>query len=94
MSLHITEKGIAYGLHARFGKDTIPLSEICEEYFGINPKTAQQKARSYDLPLPVFRMDESQRAPYLVMVNDLAEFIFKQQEIARGEWLTAQGRNH
>lgn len=84
----------AYGLHARFGKSEIPLSDICEEYFGINIKTAQQKARTYELPLPVFRMDESQRAPYLVKVDDLAEFIDKKHELAREEWLMVRGTNH
>ncbi|MET2901642.1 pyocin activator PrtN family protein [Vibrio rotiferianus] len=84
----------AFALYARFGKSEIYLSDICEEYFGINIKTAQQKARTYELPIPVFRMDESQRAPYLVKAEDLAEFIDKKHERAREEWLMVRGTNH
>lgn len=84
----------AFALYARFGKAEVPLCEISQEYFGINSKTAQQKARTHELPLPVFRMEESQRAPFLVKLNDLAEYIDRKHQLAREEWLMVRGTNH
>ncbi len=73
-------------LLAQYEKPLIPLKDISEEYFGCAPGTAQKKASSGNLPLPIVRLSESQKSPLFVHINDLAEFIDKQTEKAREEW--------
>ena len=73
-------------LLAQYEKPLIPLKEISEEYFGCAPVTAQKKASSGNLPLPIVRLGESQKSPLFVHINDLAEFIDQRVEEAREEW--------
>ena len=73
-------------LMAQFQKPLIPLKDVCSDYFGFSPATAQKKAAAGTFPVPVVRMGDSQKSPLAVHVNDLAEFIDKQAEQARQEW--------
>ncbi len=76
----------AFLLLAQYEKPLIPLKEISEVYFGCAPGTAQKKASSGSLPLPIVRLSKSQKSPLFVHINDLAEFIDQQTEKAREEW--------
>ncbi|MCS2150757.1 pyocin activator PrtN family protein [Scandinavium manionii] len=62
-------------LMAEYETPAVPLSEICEKYLGIKPATAEKKALLGELLLPTFRLAESQKAPRLVHLQDLAELI-------------------
>ena len=53
----------------------ITIDEIAELYLGIPPNTAKNKARTGDLPFPVFKMGESAKSPYVVHIDDLARYI-------------------
>ncbi|CCN48924.1 conserved hypothetical protein [Vibrio nigripulchritudo MADA3029] len=75
-----------FALLARFGSPTVPLKEICNEFFGITPKTAEERAKACDFPIPTFKLRESQRCPTMVKVEDLAQYIDKQYEVAQKEW--------
>ncbi|SUP77358.1 Pyocin activator protein PrtN [Yersinia frederiksenii] len=68
---------------AEFETSTIPLADIAERYFGMKPATADKKAGAGDLPVPTFRIGDSQKAPRMVHVNDLAEFIDKKRNEAK-----------
>ncbi|CCN85493.1 conserved hypothetical protein [Vibrio nigripulchritudo SFn27] len=75
-----------FALLARFGSPTVQLKEICNEFFGITPKTAEERAKACDFPIPTFKLRESQRCPTMVKVEDLAQYIDKQYEVAQKEW--------
>ncbi|EAR5802884.1 pyocin activator PrtN family protein [Salmonella enterica] len=72
-------------LMAEFGTATIPLSQIAERYLGMKPSTADKKAGAGDLPIPTFRIGDSQKAPRMVHVRDLAEFIDTRRKEAKEE---------
>ncbi|TFH90089.1 pyocin activator PrtN family protein [Vibrio ouci] len=75
-----------YALHARFGTPIVALGDICEEFFHINAETANGKANSQSLPIPVFRMEEHKRSPFMVHLNDLATHIDACREQVLTEW--------
>jgi len=75
-----------FALMARFESATVELKNISQEFLGITPKTAEQKAKVCDLPFPTFKLRESERSPTLVKLEDLGAFIDKQYKEAREEW--------
>jgi hypothetical protein len=75
------------------GRAVIPLDLVCRDYFA--PLTVPEfarKALAGDIPLPVIRMYESQKAAKGVHLTDLADYLDKQAEMARKE--AAQLRKH
>lgn len=72
----------AYLLAARFESPTVHLSVICEEFFGLDVKKAHEKAREAALPVPAVRLG-GQKAPWLIRITDLAEYIDKSFDEAR-----------
>lgn len=55
--------------------DLIPLDTICEQYFGLSPKGARQKAVHGLLPIPAFRLTAGRRGPMFVNKGDLEQLI-------------------
>ncbi|ECE6697025.1 pyocin activator PrtN family protein [Salmonella enterica] len=72
-------------LLAEFETPTIPLSDIAERYLGMKPATADKKAGCGDLPIPTFRIGDTQKAPRMVHVSDLAEYIDNRRKEAKKE---------
>lgn len=70
-------------LMAEFETVTPALSEVCEKYLGIKPATAEKKAALGQLTLPTFRLVDSQKAPRLVHLHDLAEHIDRKRKEAK-----------
>ena len=66
-----------YFLMAELETITPALADICEKYLGMKPATAEKKALLGELALPTFRIGESQKAPRLIHLEDLAEYIDK-----------------
>lgn len=54
--------------------------------------TAYEKAALNELPIPTFRAAESQKAPRLVHVDDLARWLDEQRARARQQWEKSQVR--
>lgn len=77
---------MTFALLARFNTPTIPLKEICQEFLGITPKTAEQKAKACNLPFPTFKTLKSERSPTMVNVQDLGNYLQKEYEQGREEW--------
>ncbi len=75
-----------FALLARFGSPTVELKEVCKEFFGITPKTAEQKAKAYDFPVPTFKLRDSERSPTLIKIEDLAAYIDERYELAANDW--------
>lgn len=72
-------------LLAEFETTLIPLSGIAEKYLGMKPSTAENKARTGELPFPTLRIGESQKSPRMVHVEDLAAFIDRRRKEAQEE---------
>lgn len=56
-------------LMAEYGSATVQLSQVCEKYFGLKPSTAEKRAAMGDLPIPTFRVAESQKAPRMIHIK-------------------------
>ncbi|XYQ56785.1 pyocin activator PrtN family protein [Pectobacterium carotovorum] len=67
-------------LMAEFNSATVPLSDISEKYFGLKPATAEKKALIGEFPIPTFRAADSQKAPRMVHIQDLADHLDQQRE--------------
>jgi hypothetical protein len=81
-----TEKTLVSNL----GAPVVPLASICEQYFGLSPKAAQEHAALNKLPVPTFRLRESQKAPLMVHVRDLAQHIDDAHVGAKEHWEHSQ----
>ncbi|MBY0368250.1 hypothetical protein CDN99_15160 [Roseateles aquatilis] len=73
-----------------YGAPAVPLERICEEYLGLSRNEAMRKAAVGELPLPVFRLAKSQKAPYLVSLDDLAKLIDDARVNAEETWKRCQ----
>jgi len=62
-------------LLAVYRSPTVELARICDQYLGLNAENANKRAGLKLLPFPAFRVRDSQKAPYLVHVRDLAQHI-------------------
>lgn len=74
-------------LWAEFETAIIPLSSISKEYLGLSPQMAAQKAICGELPLVTFRVGNTQKAPRMVHIRDLAEHIDREIANAKKERL-------
>lgn len=66
----------AYLLLAEFEKACISLEELIDHgYLEMNKKTANALASSNKLPFPTFRIIESQKAAYMVHIEEFAKWV-------------------
>lgn len=77
-------------LSVRFKSPFVELSKVSQEFFGITPKTAEQKARACSLEIPTFKPRNSERAPTMVKVQDLANYYDKRYAEGKAEWESVQ----
>ena len=70
-------------LLAEYEKPIVPLDETSVKYFGMAKHTANDRAKKGNLPVPVFRLGNSQRNPWFVHLNDLARLIDDQAAEAK-----------
>lgn len=68
----------------------IPLRDVCEVYFGLGYEMAARQAATGDLPVPAFRVRDSQKAPLVMRASELAAYIDKTADSAHAVWLKAQ----
>ncbi|MCC4774995.1 pyocin activator PrtN family protein [Vibrio cyclitrophicus] len=80
-----------FALLARFENPTVELKQISQEFFGITPKTAEQRAKACDFPVPTFKLRDSERSPSLIKIEDLAAYIDKRHSEATQDWLSVNG---
>lgn len=72
-------------LQQRYGGTTAALADICTEYLGMNSSSAVQFARAGTLPIPCHRLG-SQKAPWRVSLEHLAELIDRKRQEALTDW--------
>jgi hypothetical protein len=73
------------------GRALIPLDELAEKLLGLSIDTAKRRAGLCDLPFAAVRYGNSQKSPYLVHLQDLANYIESICSVARNEWCKMQG---
>jgi len=73
-------------LMAQYGRMIVPVDEVCRDYFTPHTlPTFLRKVGNGEIPLPVVRLDDSQKGPKGININDLAAYLDKQSEAARKE---------
>ncbi|AMC33141.1 pyocin activator PrtN family protein [Janthinobacterium sp. B9-8] len=77
-------------LMAQYSKPIVQLKEIAEEYLGLTPREAQREANMNRLPIPTFRLRDSQKAPLMIHIKDLATHIDTTLAVARVQWNKSQ----
>lgn len=78
-------------LAAKFNNEPlIALVDVAGEYLGLTPSTAKRKARINDLPFPVLRLSDSQKAPWLVKFEHLVEYVERTASESHNDWLRMQ----
>lgn len=80
-----------FALLARFGNPTVELKQVSQEFFGITSRTAEQRAKACDFPVPTFKLRNSERSPSLIKIEDLAAYIDKRHSEAKQDWLSVNG---
>ncbi|MHB1881577.1 MAG: pyocin activator PrtN family protein [Acidithiobacillus sp.] len=73
-----------------FGCAYIPLELVAERYLGLQRREALTRATRGDLPFPVCRPGASQKSPWMVYIDDLAEWLDHERERATAEWSKRQ----
>ena len=71
-------------LLAEFGTGQVTVDRCCH-HFGLKPEEAKRAAARQSLPVPAFRLG-SQKSPWLVRLEDLAQYIDQQAAAARKDW--------
>jgi glutamate formiminotransferase len=66
--------------------DVIPLDEICKTTFGLCIQVARQRAAKQLLPIPVFKFNNSKRAPYFVKKDALEKYMNECIKNGLKEW--------
>lgn len=74
-----------FALMAEFGTAEIPLEDVAEKFFGLKPDMAKKRAARQQLPVTAYRAG-TQKSPWLVSAQDLANYIDEQRRKARREW--------
>lgn len=74
-----------FALLAKFGDVNIPLEKISKDFFGMEPKKANERACLQGLPIPAYKLG-GQRSPWLVDAHKLAEYIDQKKQEASNDW--------
>lgn len=68
----------------------VKLADISEHYFNLEPKGAYAKAALNLLPVPTWRLIDSKKAPLMVRLSDLADYIDTQGDAQKERWEKSQ----
>lgn len=72
-------------LMVQYGGPVIALKRV-HEIFGFNtPEAATKAANAGDIPVPLFKVRNSNKAPYMIHIEDLANYIDAQRSNAAKE---------
>jgi hypothetical protein len=70
-------------LFQQYNTPLLKVSDVAQAYFGMSEQAAKRSAREGTLPIPAFRLGESQKAPWLVCIDELAAYIDKMRTQAK-----------
>ena len=77
-------------LLAVYKSPTVQLRDICEKYLNLQYGQARDNAAKGTLDIPTFRLRNSQKAPLMVSLQELATYIDRQANEAKYQWEQAQ----
>jgi len=77
-------------LFFEFRSEIVHLDQISDRWLGMKPKYAREKFNRGELPLPAFRLTDSQGAPLVCTVKDLATYIDRRAAKAKAEWIKSR----
>lgn len=77
-------------LASAHGGPAIPLTDVCEKYFGLTYYEAVRRAALNQLGLPTFRLRDSQKAPVMVRAKELADYLDRTADRAAEQWQKSQ----
>lgn len=72
----------AFVLFAQYQTAVIPAEKVARDYFRLSTEKFQRKCLSGEIPLPLVRMETSQKSARGVHLADLAAFLDRQREVA------------
>jgi len=83
----------AFLLLAQYGgKAVIPIEEVCRDYFAhLTSDKFARKLAAGEIPIPVIRIESSQKATKGVHLQDLADYIDRQRAAAAKEYRQLHG---
>lgn len=84
----------AFLLLAQYGgKAVIPIEDVCRDFFShLTSDKFARKAAAGEIPIPIIRIEASQKAAKGVHLNDLADYIDRQRAAALKEYAQLHGR--
>jgi hypothetical protein len=68
----------------------VPLAEICDRFFSLSYQEAIRRAARNELPVPVFRLTDSRKAPLMVSCEALGNYIDARAAAAEQTWSHSQ----
>lgn len=76
----------------RYMSPVVPLENVVADYLShMSLEIAKRKAVKQELPFPVIRMGEKQKASWMVNVSDLAVYIDQQTSLAQHDYKAMNG---
>lgn len=72
----------AFLLMAQYGSAIVPADRVARDYFSLSTDKFLRKVSAGDIPLPLVRMERSQKAARGVHLNDLAQYLDRQRAAA------------
>lgn len=89
MSKDVMQVSTVDYLFIKYKAMTVQLLDVAKDYYPhLSKAELLKRAGAQEFPFSVFKLDKSKRAPYLVRVQDLAEALDKQYEIAAKDYAT------
>lgn len=77
----------------RYMSPVVPLDLVINDYLSyMSIEVAKRKALKQELPFPVVRLGEKQKASWVVNLSDLANYIDKQTVLAQQDHRAMQGQ--
>jgi hypothetical protein len=77
-------------LRAAYPLGVVPLAEIAGPLFGMQLERAVRMAKLGTLPVPAYQVADSQKAPWLVRVDNLVALLESGHTAAVSGWLAAR----
>ena len=74
------------------GRPILPVEVVCKDYFThLTPEKFLRKISDGTIPLPLTRMEKSQKSAKGIFISDLAQYLDDRHEEARREHLQLVG---
>lgn len=79
-------------LMSEFNSIHVPIEHVATKYLSLSRREAMERANKNTLPFPVFRGSESRKAPMLVDLRDVANWLDKIRMVHKKDWEQLQNQ--